>query len=43
MPSAEDAARAALAAYLQAWNAADVVAWRQTMNYPHIGLARIMH
>ncbi|HZU78111.1 MAG TPA: hypothetical protein VFA70_15190 [Dehalococcoidia bacterium] len=38
MTESEEAARAALAAYLAAWNSADVAAWRETMNYPHIGL-----
>jgi hypothetical protein len=34
----DEAARAALDAYLAAWNAGDVVAWRHTLNYPHVTL-----
>ncbi len=38
MTEPELAARATLDAYLHAFNAADVVAWRQTFNYPHVSI-----
>lgn len=38
MTEAESAARAALEAYLAAFNAADMEAWRRTLNYPRVNI-----
>ena len=38
MTEAETAAQAALEAYLAAFNAADVEAWRGTLNYPRVSV-----